>query len=199
MAVFLIREPRSVFIHIPKTGGASIRHGFFRGNVEGPVQGYVPSEWQPLFKFAFVRDPYDRVISAWRMFAAGMQNSVWQHPPNKSGISLKRFLQIATDERIPFNGHRDTTEEKIRHHAIPQTHPFNCLFAADFVGRFENLQPDFEQICRQLSIPSTELPHWNRTERIEDYQQYFDDEILAIIARFYAQDFETLGYPKIVL
>ena len=77
MAIFLIREPRCVFIHIPKTGGASIRHGVFKGNVDGPKQGFIPENWKSLYKFAFVRNPYDRVISAWKMFSEGMEQSVW--------------------------------------------------------------------------------------------------------------------------
>lgn len=194
MSVFLIHEPRSVFIHIPKTGGTSIRRGLFGDVVEGPTQGFVPPEWMSCFKYAFVRNPYDRVISAWKMFASGMENSVWKHPQDERGLSLQRFLEIATDESISFDGRRETTSEKIRHHAIPQTHPFNCLEFADFVGRFEQLDSDFAKVCEQLKYDAGKLPRWNQTNRKREFMSYFDSVTRAIVEQFYAEDFSQLGY-----
>ena len=195
MAVFLIKNPQAVFIHIPKTGGTSIRRGFFESNVEGPTHGSITPEWEELFKFAFVRNPYDRIVSAWKMFASGIQDSDWKHPNDEAGIDLKRFLQIVMDESIPYDGRRTTTPRKIRHHAIPQTHPFNCLQHADFVGRFETLDKDFQIVCERLGISSEGLPHWNRTQRSTNFMQYFDDDTLAIVNSYFADDFERLGYP----
>ena len=54
-------------------------------------------------------------------------------------MSLAAFLDIVEDESIAYGARRRTAEEKIRHHTIPQSHPFNCLQFADFVGRFENI------------------------------------------------------------
>ena len=196
MAVFLIRKPKCVFIHIPKTGGASIRHGFFDGNVEGPKQGFIPDEWQKLYKFAFVRNPYDRVVSAWKMFAGGMENSVWSQPQDEAGVNFKRFLEIAMDESVPYSGNRETTAEKIRHHAIPQTHEFNCLRNADFVGKFENLQHDFAKICQTIGVPFSGMPHWNRSYRNSNFADYYDAETKAIVDNFCARDFDELGYDK---
>ena len=194
MAVFLIKQHKAVFIHIPKTGGASIRHGFFDGQVEGPKQGFIPPNWQDLFKFAFVRNPYDRIISAWKMFAGGMEESVWEQPRDGEDIDLQQFLDIATDDSIAFDGHRVTTEQKIRHHAIPQTHPFNCLEHADFVGRFESLTDDFDKVCKKLGIADSTLPHWNRTDRSTDFMQYFDSKSIEIVNEFYQEDFAQLDY-----
>jgi len=194
MSVFLIHKPRSVFIHIPKTGGTSIRRGLFADNIEGPKQGFVPDEWMSCFKYAFVRNPYDRVISAWKMFAGGMDNSVWELPEDERGLTLKRFLEIATDDSISFDGRRERTGQKIRHHAIPQTHPFNCLQYADFVGRFEQLANDFAKVCERLEYQCEGLPHWNRTDRATDFMQYFDADTLQIVEQFYTDDFTQLNY-----
>ena len=195
MAVFLIKEPRCIFIHIPKTGGSSIRSGFFQDNVEGPKQGFIPPNWQQLFKFAFVRNPYDRVVSAWKMFAGGMEQTAWQHPQDAAGIDLQEFMKIVTDESIPFDGIRDSTPRKIRHHCIAQMHPFNCLHDADFVGRFENLQADFKTVCQTVGIENSDLPHWNRTDRSADIKSHFDTASLQMVNEFYAEDFKQLNYP----
>ena len=195
MAAFLILEPRCVFLHVPKTGGSSIRLGFFENNVEGPQQGSIPEQWQDLFTFTFVRHPLDRLVSAWQMFAGGMENSVWEWPEEHRDISLGSFLDIARDDSIPFDGRRETSERKIRHHALPQTHEFHCLEQADFVGKFESLNEDFKTVLKRLDFETSKsLPHWNKTNRESDFLKYFSAEELKSAVEFYREDFEQLGY-----
>ena len=194
MTAFLFPQAKAVLIHIPKTAGTSIRNGFFKGEYEGPVQGDLPEEWQGYFKFAFVRNPFDRLISAWKMFTSGMDNTEWKYPEDGDReLTLKQFLKIAMDESIPvYVKNRPTFELKLRHHAIPQTHPFYCLDEADFVGRYESLAEDFQKICDKLQLEG-ELPHWNKTDR-GSYRQYFDDETKAMAFDFYKEDVEKLEY-----
>ena len=195
MAAFLILEPRCVFLHVPKTGGASIRRDFFKNRYEGPVQGAIPEEWSELFKFGFVRDPFDRLISAWQMFANGMDNTVWEHPGEECrGISLREFMKIVMDESVPFDGRRLSIGRKIRHHAMPQTHPFYCIDQADFVGRFERLEEDFQTVLDRLGIPRQSLGHMNQSNRQKKTMEYFDPETWQLAVDFYAQDFAELGY-----
>jgi len=194
MAVFLVRQPKCVFIHIPKTGGASIRRGFFQNRVEGPKQGFIPDAWQKHFKFAFVRDPYDRLISAWKMFSQGMDNTVWEQPAQHRGISLASFMDIVVDDSIGYGAKRETVEEKIRHHTIPQTHPFNCLSYADFVGRFESLEDDFAAVCRRLEIPFDGLPKMNKSRVGKARNEPLDRSIRIRIREFFREDFEQLNY-----
>lgn len=194
MSNFYFAEPECVFIHIPKTAGSSIRLGLLGGKYLGPAQGEIPPEWQHCFKFAFVRNPYDRLISAWRMFTVGMQRTHWEQPDDLDRtMTLKKFLAIVTDESIPFNTPiRTRTDVKIRHHTIPQTHPFNCLEHANFVGRFESLRDDLAVLCEKLDTPF-DLPHLNQSDR-KHYQDYFDDETMQIASDFYRQDLDLLGY-----
>ena len=195
MAAFLILEPRCVFLHVPKTGGASIRRGFFKNQYEGPVQGEVPEDWQELFKFGFVRNPFDRLISAWKMFSSGMDDTVWEHPGEDcTGITLREFMEIVLDDSIPYDGRRSTTSRKIRHHAMPQTHPFYCLDQADFIGRFEQLAEDFQIVLKRLGVADQPLPHLNRGKRSTATMDCFDTETWQMAVDFYAQDFLEFGY-----
>ncbi len=194
MAAFLINNPKCVFIHIHKTGGTSIRHGYFKGDFEGPAFGAIPQEWKEYFAFAFVRNPFDRLISAWKMFSEGVSHTQWQYPEDgRKGMSLQEFLGIVTDERIDFGPARKSFEQKIRHHTIPQTHPFNCLHEADFVGNYENFVEDFANVCKCLALDPDGLPRMNTTQR-GSYQQYFDPDTRSIAEMYYAEDMRRLGY-----
>ena len=183
-----------MLIHIPKTGGTSIRNGVFDGDYEGPVQGEVPLAWREHFAFCFVRNPFDRLISAWKMFTHGMQKSNWVYPSDGNPkLNLRQFLDIVIDESVPYNGQRTTFEEKIRHHTLPLTHPFHCIEHADFVGRFETLEKDFQVVCSELGINGP-LPHWNQTIPTDDYREFYDPQTLKIAREYYADDLKQFGY-----
>jgi hypothetical protein len=231
---FRLKDPEAVFIHIPKTGGTSIRMGLWGRNYDGPIFGEIPPEWEGLFKFAFVRHPLDRLVSAWKMFADGtfMKSSdyslaaagravglrgVWDRKlkeqpkvlrvnaeaPTRSnynsridGISLKEFLSIVVDDSIPYAPKIGkifpSAEVNVRHHAIPQTHSFNCLHKADFVGRFERFDEDCAVITAKLNMANT-LPHMRRTLR-GGWKEYLDGDDIELCREFYREDFERLGY-----
>ncbi len=211
MTNFRLENPDAVILHICKTGGTSIRLGIWGGKQEKAF-GVIPDEWQPLFKFAFVRHPLDRLVSAWKMFSVGVYNSKVKFSkapmpdsdsydgPNVTrykdslGMSLRQFLEIAMDETIDFT-RPDPAEHvriKIRRHASPLTHPWNCLDKADFIGRFENFEQDFRKIGRTLGI-TKKLPHLHRTVRGE-WKEHIDAEERELATRFYKEDFEKFSY-----
>lgn len=191
MSNFLMAEPKCVLIHIPKTAGTSIRRGFFNNNFSKPAFGYIPTEWEPYFKFTFVRNPFDRLISAWKMFTEGtseLDNTGF------SPLSLSQFLDIVENDTIIYDERRRTYEERIRHHTIPQTHDFNCLNFADYIGRYENLEEDFKKICAKIGVEYSPLPKRHVTKRTKDYASYFDKETKARASQIYANDLKQLGY-----
>ena len=73
MSIFKLKNPDCVLFHIPKTGGTSIRKGVWNKIYDGPVFAAVPEDWGALYKFAFVRHPFDRFISVWKCSAKARQ------------------------------------------------------------------------------------------------------------------------------
>jgi len=180
---YLIENPKCVFIHIPKTGGTSIRNIRNIRNSNTKViarEVTIPSEWDEYFKFAFVRNPYDRAISAWHAFG-GLKNR-----------PFLGFLEIATNDMIPYKNAK-ILEENIRYHTISQLHPANFLKHANFIGRFENYQDDFNKICYQLKIPHIHLLHLNKTDH-KHYSEYYDDQTLEIVRNYYENELKEFGY-----
>ena len=184
MSNFLLKDPDCVFIHIPKTGGLSIRKGVWKGNYDGPVFGYIPEEWQHLFSFAFVRHPLQRLVSAYNMFTSIANGD--------SEMTIESFLDIVTDESIIFDERRKTLEERIRHHTIPQTHPFNCLDKAQVVGRQECFDSDFSVITEGFGVDRI-APKLNMTSGIH-WSLILDKVSKDRATEYYREDFKLLGY-----
>jgi len=157
MAIFVIRDPACVFIHIPKTGGASIRKSFFKGNHGESCFYELPPEAEALFRFAFVRNPFDRLVSAFHMFTSGLEDAssrlydrTNQDSPYRRAMSFAEFVAIVLDESVRFDEQRASLEEQIRHHTIPQRHSLHGLQHAEFVGRYEHFDRHFWQVAGRL-------------------------------------------------
>ena len=89
----------------------------------------------------------------------------------------------------------------------------------DFVGRFESLQNDFDKVCKELGIEDSALPHRNPSNKKsrnlkrrarnflfrngegnkKSYREFYDEETLEAVSRYYRKDIETFGYqaPKL--
>jgi len=185
-----------VYIAIPKTGSGSVRMSLDRhsdilsvGDKTSPYHWHTKARdlkkhfksktwnWDEYFKFTFVRNPWDMLVSLYKYF---------QH--NKT-LSL------------PINGGPEFTtwlSNRVRNSSPSVLTPSIYYMAGedilvDFIGRFENLQEDFNIVCDKIGIPRQELPHVNKTNH-KHYTEYYDDETREIVAEKYAKDIEYFGY-----
>jgi chondroitin 4-sulfotransferase 11 len=186
---------RCIFIHIPKTGGSAVADVLF-GNKSRHVPYFEyefanPNKFRRYFKFAFVRNPWDRLISTFFFLRGGGMNEndrLWSerniaHYPN-FGSFVRAWL----------------TEENISTwvHFFPQSHFIldeTGSVKVDFVGRFERLDEDFNLVAKKLGCQKS-LPKKNVGEH-KHFTSYYDNETREIVARVYARDIKSFGYEFI--
>jgi len=188
--VLKVKNP-CVFIHIPKVAGLSIRRGTFGTGERFSDSALLDGKYKEYYKFAFVRNPWDRLVSAYEYFR---QRGLFQG-------TLLQFLDVVTDEKVCYRHNFDKTSPPykdghlgaIRHHTLPMTHPYNCLKYANFIGRFENLQVDFDSVCDAVGEARRSLPHMNAFSR-RPYRDYYNTKILQIVGEYFKRDIEHFGY-----
>lgn len=176
-----------VFVHINKTGGTSIERALglpFQHLTAAELRELLGERrWRERFKFAFVRDPWDKVASHYH----------YRVKTNQTGLG---------DDPIPFEewvirayGERDPAYYDHPKMFMPQ-HRWICdeegELVVDFVGRFERLQADFDEVCRRIGA-SASLPHLKRSSG-SDYRELYTPAARDVVAERFAGDIERFGY-----
>jgi hypothetical protein len=190
-------DHRCIFVHIPKCAGISVSRTLF-GNLGGahltvPHYQLIFSEreFEEYFKFTFVRNPWDRLVSAFRFLKRGGVNPgdwAWARDNLGRYDGFDEFVRRWVNRR---SVHRWK-------HFVPQ-HRFVCepgdeVTRVNFVGYFENLGEGFEHVRRRLGVP-TRLKHLNPTRgRSLDYRDAYTAETRDIVAEVYAEDIRIFGY-----
>jgi chondroitin 4-sulfotransferase 11 len=209
-----------LYLHIPKCAGTSIEKAL-KNICDIKLGGYSPevNGWEQhatyaqlikykiidedlgnsCFKFTFVRNPYDRVVSEykWRIkrfgnFLNGPLNKTWGNFfPYDSVEDIRKNVSFADF----VNKNYCYQEISYEQHMKPQIefiHDENNT-KIDFVGNFEKLQDDFNKVCDIIRMPRIELPHINKTQK-DDYRKYYDSETYDIVTNMYKQDIKTFQY-----
>lgn len=183
-----------LFIHIPKTAGTSMeRKEFLGGGGHCPVwllETVIPHIDQ-VFKFAFVRNPYARFLSAF-----------FQYPPeilyhNEKDIEIfTMFVRKVGEMKLePIRTYPKLVNWPLHHHFLPQWFfivNHSERIAVDFVGRCENLKADWKKVCDKIGV-SDEIG-WLRKTGHNPYEYYYAPETKAIIRKKYKRDFELFNY-----
>jgi hypothetical protein len=130
-----------------------------------------------LFKFAFVRNPWDRLVSEYS-FVCDREI----HPRHKEVKALPDFHAYLVYERYRARGRSQADMLKDR----------DGKLGMDFVGRFENLRDDFSEICSRIGVDS-ELPHLNKTKH-RDFRDYYDDRNKDYVAKHWGEEIKLFGY-----
>jgi len=191
---------KCIFVHIPKTAGTSLINILETSEFSWP-RGYLKHSKSPkkgrldkilsrskhdindYFKFAFCRNPYDRIVSVWKYLSfvhsgRGMRNNLFPE--------FKNFIKLGLN----------INNRHWQWHYYPQYYHIcskNRNSDIDYVGRFENLQEDFNVVCDKIGIPRQKLPHKNKSNH-KHYTEYYDDETKQVVAEKYAKDIEHFGY-----
>ncbi len=129
------------------------------------------------FKFAFVRNPFDRFIS-YCAFITRQRNLFGQDP---KGVMRHFLFAEPPEQHILF---------KPQHDFIVDT---DGGLLTNAVGRVEEMQSSYEGICTQIGIPTAPLARANGSSR-GHYRQYYDQQLIDAVAARYRRDLDIFGY-----
>ena len=215
-----------IFVHIQKTGGQTISRllkknvpdiSRFRRKHEFAVHAMEELEgWNEYFKFAFVRNPWDRLVSWYSMVStadAAETHQILLNRKEKRRLERARRMKQTGDRLLLWRyvvDNSSTFEEFVKNctgeievkPGVFYSFAYNQLdyvsdgdgnLLVDFVGRFENFQNDLLEVSNRLGIELKSVPHDNRSAHIH-YSSYYTPETRMIVGERFKRDIEYFGY-----
>ncbi len=191
-------ELRSIFIHVQKSGGHSIQKSLGMAGTDRHrfaielKERYDPLHWDAYFKFAFVRNPWDRLVSWYSAIDAARSNSnlnKFFHYVQANATTFRDFVFNCTDEICDDDGNKCIYTNQIAYLTDANETPL-----VDFIGRFERLQEDFDRVCTVLEIDRRPLPRITHGSVHKHYSIYYTDEMREFVGEKYKRDIDFFGY-----
>jgi hypothetical protein len=193
-------EARAVFIHIPRSAGSSFDlalYGRFMGHARASsIEKWGSRELQSLPWFAVARNPWDRLVSSYRLArrGAGVGGDF------QAGVFRAEQYRVPEFESFDtFVSEWLTARDLRRLDPIfqPQTHFLTShsggRIIVDHVGRMENLAPTTEFLADYLGWTPA-LQHANRSGVAVDYREFYTPRLINLVGDLYAQDVKLLDY-----
>ena len=187
-------DTRSIFIHVPKCAGTSVARSIYGSSDSHlPISRYAafdPKRFEHYFKFTFVRNPWDRLLSAYTYLAPGAKGETpWSHQNLREFRDFEAFVLALRDPA--------TRKRVLRFlHFRPQiswlTLPGGAIPPLDFTGRFERLAEDFDAIVTRLGVDA-ELPRLNASNA-GPYREAYSTQMRNVVAEVYERDIRAFGY-----
>ena len=188
---------KCIFVHIPKCAGSSVNQQLKLKSIgfSGHAPASCHSEYlKDYFSFTFVRNPYDRIASAYKYFQALKEghrwykrNSIISNAANK--MSFKEFVHHITDFMKLMKREEGSFESGIHFQ------PFSYFLdkPIDYIGKTETLNRDYIRISRKLNIPIKPLRKINTTNAL-NYQELYIEQTKDIVYNIYKEDIEKYNY-----
>jgi chondroitin 4-sulfotransferase 11 len=155
----------------------------------------IDDQYDRYFKFTFVRNPWDRLLSCYMSkvvrSGAGMPMGKYGNVTLRRDMSFQEFAEAVC--LIP---------DEVANVHFRSQHIFVCGggsrkdILADYVGRFENLEEDFEIITKRIGIDA-QLPHAANTSSIRgsrSYRDFYDEKLAEMVGERYREDIDLFGY-----
>lgn len=189
------RRHDALFIHVPKAAGLSVYQAL---GMERPPDTHAPAAacrtadpafFDGAFRFAVVRNPWDRLVSAYHYLSqesAFPQDRAWARRRLARAPDFDGFMKLM---RHPW------TRNQIMgwRHFLPQTSFLEVRGrnAMELLIPFEALDDGLANVATRIGV-TVKQAHQNRSQR-GDYRQYYSDEDAALVARIYAADIVLTG------
>jgi len=209
---FVSKEKKFIFCEVPKTGISTIKktlaelienknidynvHDRNKFILKSPCKNQLTQEeFNQMYKFTFVRNPYTRVLSAYldkikKNTIEKKQIYDFVNFPLEKEMSFLDFLRVL-EMMPPVN---------INPHFRPQylnlCYP---LVKYNFVGRFEYFERDFRFILEKFFSKNVKLSIVNhhKTEASKKIEQFYNVNTIRLVQKIYAQDFLYFDYNLI--
>ena len=225
-------EHKFVFLHIPKTAGMSVGRTLYKMlGIEERYEGFkihhddlTKDILENYYIFTFVRNPWDRLYSSYKfrdwLYEYYSFNSVVPNIEKHFEVYFNAKI-IAPDkhehkvvkmetalQRADYYGEFVHLPSQVQYLKGKYNDEIDKFPYINYIGRLETIQEDFDNICKEIGLPQTELlrenvsipgkvDYWtnpNEPKEIKHYSQIYSKENIEFVRTKYADDIKKFNY-----
>ncbi len=199
-----------ILVHVPRTGGTLVEAGlshygivlqgesnfdsvYFKHAYARDIKRMMGDTYESYFKFSFVRNPWDWVVS----------NYAWNRGLHRCYIIGTPYeFDGRTPGRVP-DWAKDMSFERWLPWWLEGFRPSQLALLTDATGsllvdevyRFESIDQAVGSICRCLNVEFVPLRVDTRGERTSaDYRDYYTEETRRLVAEHFRTEIERFRY-----
>lgn len=183
-----------IFVHIPKTAGISITNALFQnmGGSHRSLRNYLNyfnnNDFNNYYKFCFVRNPWDRLVSSYFFLKGGGMNE------GDNKWAKKHLRDCDNFEDFVLNYlHKKDILNYIHFKPQYQFIVINNKIFVDKVYRFENIPSAIDDISNILNV-EVKIERKNVSKKRDGYKQYYSEVTKDIVYELYKKDIITFDY-----
>jgi sulfotransferase famil protein len=184
--VGISKKHKFLWFRVAKVGSTSIKAVFKDNQVELPIKSeqftFNPTKYKEYFKFAFVRNPWDRVVSCYSQKVEN-KNPKWAF---YYGECFDKGFDYFVDFIDKKDLHTADRHIRLQTELIP-------VQEVDFIGRLESFNQDLNTVLRFIGLKEKKIPKKNSSNHAH-YSQYYNEITKEIIRKKYQSDIEAFGY-----
>lgn len=187
-SVTICNERKFIWFRVAKVCTRSIFEICQQANLEldaeHPYSCHYPINfYQNYFKFAFVRNPWDRLVSCWN------NKVIDSNHFNLSKAELDRMQEFENfvDYVAGFNLDKCDPHIQLQSKLID-------LNNVDYIGRFESFTSDIGHVLNILGVEGIKIKKLNESINKSSYKNYYSDRLVEKVGRLYAKDISMFSY-----
>lgn len=186
--ITISHQKRFIWFRVAKVGTRTLFNIFKSNGIPLSVQHamnchYPESHYPDYFKFAIVRNPWDRLVSCWH-------NKVLDH--NYFGFDNSTYSKMKI-----FSNFVNYVEEVGVHNSDPHLRAQSRLIDLNnisYIGRFERFDNSICEILSQIGTNDNYIPKINTSKKRSDYRSYYSQSLLNRVGEIYKSDIHTFNY-----
>lgn len=135
--------------------------------------------WNNYFKFTFVRNPWDMLVSTYHWWLTTSWDDQWN--TGQKIKAMKDFGEYVYSPQCRTEGCWDFVVDE------------EGEIILDFIGKQERMTRDFAFVCGRTGLPNIKLPRKNASQH-DEYTKYYTEEIIELVGKKFAADIQLFKY-----
>lgn len=190
------KKAKCIYIHVPKVAGTSINNALYGKTLGHYTCDHISKTFSKLyqesFKFSFVRNPWDRLVSAYRFARIGNTGVMGIRNPNFYQDNKFDNFETFVNEWLIYQD-----LDKLDFVFQPQSRFVKSkskFTELDFIGKIENIDNELINLNHHIG-KNIKLNRENATSSSTYYKNFYTKDVtIDNVLKIYNQDITNFSY-----